>query len=54
MQHQFRVTGGYKGKAKSCRGAWVRIVSIHSLLSVKKIFTEKKKHESLYTGGGGG
>ncbi len=33
-QHQFRVTGGYTGKAKSCMGAWVPTESIHRLFIV--------------------
>ncbi len=37
MQHQFRVTGGYTGRAKSCKGVWVPTVSIHSQLSVLKL-----------------
>jgi hypothetical protein len=34
MQHQFRVTGGYTGKAKNCIESWVPTVLIHRPLSV--------------------
>ena len=48
MQHKFRITCGYRGKAKSCMEAWVPTVSIHRPLSVKKFLQVKKKHRSLY------
>jgi hypothetical protein len=43
---------GYTGKANSCMGAWVPIVSNHCPLGVFKFFTEKKSMRVCKRGGG--
>ncbi len=47
-QHQICVTVGYRGKAKSCIGAWVQTVLFHSPFGVLKLFKEKKKNMNVY------
>ncbi len=50
-----RVTGGYTGKANSCKGAWVPTVLIHRPISFLKFtLKEKKKLTRIVYGRGVG